>query len=297
MTSTEFSLEDFYRKMLLIRAVEESFLELYSKGQIKGTVHTCIGQEACAVGVLSALDCDKDVVFSNHRAHGHYIAYGAPLRELIAEIFGLESGICKGIGGTQHLHYRNFYTNGIQGGIVPVAAGAALAEKLSGSGAITAVFLGEGTLGEGVVYEVFNLSALWNLPLLFVFENNQYAQSTSLAASHAGDIFSRASSFGIKSTVVDGNDVEAVFSSACQAALEVRTTNRPHFLCLKTYRIGPHSKGDDTRPIEEIEHHRKNDPLSKLSSVFSTEIEAVTRQEVEMLFQSVLEEAAANEVL
>ncbi len=109
-------LKDFYSQMFLIRTIESKFLEYYSKGRIKGTVHTCLGQEACAVGVLNAIDREKDIVFSNHRAHGHFIAYGGPVQGLVSEVLGKASGICSGIGGSQHLHWKNFYTNGIQGG-------------------------------------------------------------------------------------------------------------------------------------------------------------------------------------
>jgi TPP-dependent pyruvate/acetoin dehydrogenase alpha subunit len=192
-----------YRQMAQIRATEERFFELYAQGLMSGTVHTSIGQEACAVGVVNALDRSKDVIFSNHRAHGHYLAYADDVEGLVAELLGRATGVVGGIGGTQHLHIGNLYTNGIQGGIAPNAVGAALAEKLRGADAIVAVFLGDGTMGQGTVYESLNLAALWSLPLLFVLEDNQYAQSTHKRLEHAGDLSARPAAFGIPVTVIE----------------------------------------------------------------------------------------------
>ncbi|MEJ2171008.1 MAG: thiamine pyrophosphate-dependent enzyme, partial [Desulfobacterales bacterium] len=143
----------FYYQMRLIRSVEERLLDLFSVGLLSGTVHTCIGQEASAVGLINALDATKDLIFSNHRAHGHYIVYTDDIEGLIAEVMGKKTGACGGIGGSQHLCKRNMYTNGVQGGMVPSAVGAALAEKLKHSKAICVVFLGDGTMGQGTVYE------------------------------------------------------------------------------------------------------------------------------------------------
>ena len=165
-------------RMLLIRTVEERLLRLFAGGKLFGTTHTCIGQEACAVGVVGALDLERDIIFSSHRCHGHFLMYTDDPTSLIAEILGRQTGVCSGRGGSQHLCVRNFHSNGVQGGIIPVATGVALAEKLKRTGAVTVCFLGDGTLGEGVIYEAFNLASLWRLPILYVLEHNQYAQST-----------------------------------------------------------------------------------------------------------------------
>lgn len=256
----------FYEQMYLIRRVEQAMLDLFAQGLMSGTVHTSLGQEACAVGVVNALDLERDVIFSNHRAHGHFIAYSDQVEGLVAEIMGRAAGVCGGIGGTQHLYWRNMYTNGIQGGIVPCAVGAALAEKVKGSGAVVTVFVGDGTMGQGVVYEGMNVSALFGLPLLFVLEDNKFAQSTPKELEHAGDLATRSASFGIPSATVDASDVLAVHSAASAAVDQVRGASHPFFLVLDTYRIGPHSKGDDIRSKEEIDSQRHRDPLPKLAA-------------------------------
>lgn len=280
--------------MLLIRRVEERFLELFSKGLIKGTVHTCLGQEACAVGVMNAINKEIDLVFSTHRSHGHFIAYGGPLEGLIAEVIGRKEGICGGRGGSQHLHWKNFFSTGIQGGFVPVAVGAALAEKKKGSSAIVVVFLGDGTMGEGVVYEGLNLASLWKLPILFVMEHNKYAQTTYFRHAHSGDLTQRALPFGIPTQVIDGNDVELVFEKTSKIAKKVREEKFPYFLILDTYRLGPHSKGDDPRPPDEIQEAKKRDPLllqrKKLDEKKLKEIEEEVKKMVERCFQKFLPE-------
>jgi TPP-dependent pyruvate/acetoin dehydrogenase alpha subunit len=255
---------EFYAQMYRIRRVEETLLDLFSKGLLTGTTHTSIGQEACAVGVINALDREKDIIFSNHRGHGHYITYSGDIIGLFGELMGKSVGVCAGIGGSQHLCKKNFYTNGIQGGIVPVATGMAFAEKLKGSGAIVAVFMGDGTLGQGVVYEAFNISSLWKLPVLFIVEDNKYAQTTPSWMQHSGEISKRASVFLIKSAEIEVNDVMEVYELAKEVVNYVRTNIKPFFLVLHTYRLSPHSKGDDVRPKEEIEYYKKRDPLKLL---------------------------------
>ena len=254
----------FYAQMRLIRRTEETFFALYAQGLMSGTVHTSIGQEACAAGVVAALDRSRDVIFSSHRAHGHFLAYCDDAEALIAELLGRRTGVCGGVGGTQHLHVGNLYTNGVQGGIVPNAVGAALAEKLNGSGALAAVFLGDGTLGEGVVYESLNLAALWSLPVLFVLEDNQYAQSTHKSREHAGRLADRPLPFGIPAAEATADDVQTVYAAASAAVAQVRGSAGPFFLALHTYRLAPHSKGDDTRSADELAAYRARDPLARL---------------------------------
>jgi 2-oxoisovalerate dehydrogenase E1 component len=251
-------------RMLLIRAVEERLLGLFSEGKLFGTTHTCIGQEVCAVAVIGALDLEKDIVFSSHRCHGHFLMYTDDPQALIAEIMGRQTGASGGRGGSQHLCVRNFHSNGVQGGIVPVATGVALAEKLKGSGAVTVCFLGDGTLGEGVIYEAFNMASLWRVPILYVLEHNRYAQSTPTALTTAGDVTARAAAFGIGTDRRPANDPVALTAHLRAVVDRVRRDGTPFFQVLDTYRLAAHSKGDDDRSRDELEHHRRNDPLERL---------------------------------
>ena len=253
--------DERYALMYAIRTFEESLLELFSTGRLAGTTHTCLGQEAVAVGVVSAIDRARDIVFSNHRGHGHFLAYCGEVERLYLEILGEPGGVCGGRGGSQHLCVDNFYSNGIQGGIVPVASGMALAEKRKGSGAIAVAFLGDGTLGEGAVYEAFNIASLWRLPILFVIEHNGYAQSTPSALQLAGDPAARPRAFGIETTEVRSRAVAIIADAAAAAVDRVRGESAPQCLVVYTYRLGPHSKGDDTRDPGELKTAWENDPL------------------------------------
>ena len=185
-----------YHELTTIRHFEEAVLENFPKGVFSGTTHTYLGQEANAVGVLSHLLSD-DIVFSNHRCHGHFIAFGGDMRALFAEMMGKATGVCGGRGGSQHLQWHNFYSNGVQGGIVPVSTGMALAEKYQNTNAVVVCFLGDGTLGQGVVYESLNLASLWGAPILYVVENNHIAQTTPTGHALAGDIALRFAAFDI----------------------------------------------------------------------------------------------------
>jgi len=281
--------EVLYRSMYRIRCFEETVLDNFRRGLFSGTTHTYIGQEANAVGVLSNL-LENDIVFSNHRGHGHYLAYGGDLRALFAELMGRASGVCGGRGGSQHLHYKNFYSNGVQGGILPIATGMALAEKFKGSGAVTVVFLGDGTLGEGVVYEALNMAALWGAPILFVLENNRIAQTTPIELAVAGNIPARFTAFGIPNRELDSSDVLEITPLAKACLEEVRKSSTPRGLTLHTFRFGPHSKGDDSRPVEVIERlRRERDPLmihaSRLPAAARKQIEAEVEVEVMTAFQ------------
>jgi TPP-dependent pyruvate/acetoin dehydrogenase alpha subunit len=257
-------------EMLRIRLFEEQALEEFSRGRLFGTTHTCIGQEADAVGVIGVLR-RSDVVFSNHRGHGHYLAHGGSMHALAAELMGRSTGVSGGLGGSQHLHFPGFYSNGVQGGIVPCAVGMALAEKRRNSGAIIAVFLGDGTLGEGVVYESLNIASLWRLPVLFVVENNRYAQTTPLSANFAGDFSLRFKAFGIDIDELDTTDVIVISKAATLAVSSVRELGAPRAMLLNTYRLSPHSKGDDFRDPAEIEHFRQFDPINLLGARLSHE--------------------------
>lgn len=251
-------------QMLLIRAVEERLLALFSAGKLFGTTHTCIGQETSAAGVVGALDLSRDIIFSTHRCHGHYLVYSNNPDALIAEIMGRQSGTCGGRGGSQHLCERNFFSNGVQGGILPVATGVALAERLRGSGAVTVAFLGDGTLGEGTVYEALNMAALWQAPVIFVLEHNRYAQSTPTERTTAGDVTARATAFGIPSDRRPADDPVALLAHMRDVIADVRAGAGPFFQVLDTYRLAAHSKGDDDRDPAEIAEYRRRDPLLRL---------------------------------
>jgi TPP-dependent pyruvate/acetoin dehydrogenase alpha subunit len=284
--------EEFYAELYRIRRFEETVLENFPKGVFFGTTHTYLGQEADAVGVLYALQAD-DIVFSNHRCHGHFIAYGGDPRALFAELMGKATGVCGGRGGSQHLHWRNFYSNGVQGGIAPVAAGMALAEKLKVSHAATVAFLGDGTLGEGVVYETLNLAALWKAPVLFIVENNRIAQTTPIDLALAGSILGRFQAFDIPAWELHSSDVEEIASIAGPLLAEVREEGAPRALVLHTCRFGPHSKGDDTRPAEQVERMRQErDPLAiqakRLEASERKTIEAQIDAEIQQAFQLAL---------
>ncbi len=240
-----------YEQMLTIREFETALLEKFSTGVFPGTTHTSLGQEANAVGVLNNA-AENDVVVSNHRCHGHFLAYGGDPQALFAELMGKPSGVCGGIGGSQHLHWRNFYSNGIQGGTVAMATGMALAEKQAGSGAVVFDFLGDGTLGEGIVYECLNMASLWSLPILYIVENNHIAQTTPNKAAIAGSIPDRFTAFGIPVTHLDSYDVLEIQDEAQKLVREVRRERFPRALVIETARLGTHSKGDDTRSAEEL---------------------------------------------
>jgi 2-oxoisovalerate dehydrogenase E1 component len=282
-TITSFGLpeERLLRKALGIRLFEQRLLKLFSEGRLNGTVHTCIGQEWTGVALAEHLR-PADVVFSNHRCHGHYLARTGNYIGLFAEIMGRESGICKGRGGSQHICDANVFSNGIQGGIVPVSAGIAFTQKIDDRGDLTAVFIGDGTLGEGAVYESLNLSSMWGLPLLVILENNLYAQSTSQKQTLSGDIEARAQAFGIRTMRGDTWNPETLIESMGEAVDYVRGRREPLFFRIDTYRLMAHSKSDDDRSRAEVEDYWQRDVMHharethpELMTSLETEIEAV----------------------
>ncbi|MCW5875938.1 MAG: thiamine pyrophosphate-dependent dehydrogenase E1 component subunit alpha [Anaerolineales bacterium] len=277
-----------YRQMYRIRRFEQTVLDAFPKGVFYGTTHTYIGQEANATGVLAHLGAD-DIVFSNHRCHGHFIAYGGDLRALFAELMGKATGVCGGLGGSQHLHWRNFYSNGVLGSTAPVAVGSALAEKAKDSQALAVIFLGDGALGEGVVYESLNIAALWGAPVLFVVENNHIAQTTPIELALAGDIPARFAAFGIPCSRLDSSDALEIHAAAEAEFAALRATPGPRALVLDTQRFGPHSKGDDTRDEALMARIRQQrDPLRllapRLADTQRETIEAEVEAEVAAAF-------------
>lgn len=262
-TLDDVSRQRIFSKALRARFVEEALLSLFSEGKLYGTVHTCIGQEMSG-SVLSEHLVDGDTIFSNHRCHGHFLARHGDIEGLIAELMGRSTGVSGGMGGSQHLCKDGFFSNGIQGGIVPVAAGLAFAHKLKRSGNVSVVFIGDGTLGEGVVYETFNIASKWNLPLLIILEDNKYSQSTAQQETLAGGIEARAAAFGIETAKADTWNWERLYEQVGECIDRIRADSSPRFLHVETFRLKAHSKGDDTRPRSEVEPYERTDPLNTL---------------------------------
>lgn len=247
-------------KAILIRKLEELLLNLYSHGELYGTVHTCIGQEFSGA-VISEFVQSGDSIFSNHRCHGHFLSITENIEGLLAEVYGKKEGVCGGRGGSQHLCQNGFYSNGIQGGITPISAGLALARKIKNQQHVSIVFIGDGTLGEGALYETLNLCSKWSLPIIFVLENNQYAQSTHQDEVLAGSICGRAQSFDLYTKVADTWNWEQLYDIAGHVIRYTREHSLPAFLQINTYRLKAHSKGDDNRDGAEINKYTDIDPL------------------------------------
>lgn len=255
------------RQAMLIRRVEQRLLGLFSEGKLFGTVHTCIGQEFVGVAVARSLE-PQDTVFSNHRGHGHFLARTGDVLGLIGEVMGKRVGVCAGRGGSQHLCAENYYSNGIQGGIAPVATGLGWAHQLRRNGGVSVVFIGDGTLGEGTLYESFNLAARLAVPVLFICENNLFAQSTCQTQTLAGDICARASAFSIRTAHSNTWQWTGLFEEVAESIRYVRQTGRPAFHRIDTFRLMAHSKGDDNRPADYVDDHRSRDPLFALERRF-----------------------------
>jgi TPP-dependent pyruvate/acetoin dehydrogenase alpha subunit len=287
--------EQLYRQLYTIRCFETLLLEKFSSGVFRGTTHTSLGQEANAVGVLSHLH-EGDIVVSNHRCHGHFLAYGGDPQALFAELMGKPSGICGGVGGSQHLHWRDFYSSGVQGGTVAMAAGMALAEKFKGSSSIVIDFMGDGTLGEGIVYESLNMLSLWGAPLLIVLEHNHIAQTTPSQLAVAGGIPQRFAAFDIPTTWLDSSDVQEIQSAAGELIPQVRETQKAQALIIETARLGTHSKGDDTRAPQELERlWATRDPIAIQGERLTEERRHAIDRQVEAAVQAAFEGALGAE--
>jgi pyruvate dehydrogenase E1 component alpha subunit len=256
--------------MMRIRQFEEKCAELYSDTKIRGFLHLCIGEEATAVGVMSAL-APTDAVLSTYREHGHALARGLSMDSIMAEMFGKVTGCSRGRGGSMHLFdagHRFYGGNAIVAGGLPVALGLALADKMNGRPHVTACLFGDGAMAEGEFHESANLAALWKLPVLFCCENNGYAMGTALARTHAEtDLAARAASYGMVAWAVDGMDVEAVAEATRRAVAQIRGGGGPCFLELRTYRFRAHSMYDPDRYRDksEIEQWKRADPIPALA--------------------------------
>jgi 2-oxoisovalerate dehydrogenase E1 component len=275
-----------YRLMHLIRRFEDRAAELFAEGVIFGTAHSCVGQEAIAVGAASAMR-DTDYLVGHHRSHGHLIAAGADLRRMMAEMFGKRTGYCKGLGGSMHiadLSLDILGCNGIVGAGIPHACGAALTAKLRGTGQVAVAYFGDGAAGQGAVHEGMNLAATWQLPVVFICENNQFALSADWRTQRAvEDIAERAAGYGMPGEVVDGNDVAAVEEAVTRALAHARGGNGPTLLEMKTFRRMQHSMRanlPDVRDPATLEEWESKDPLPRLAvelDLGAAEIAAVER--------------------
>src|SRR5436189_1587778 len=214
-----------YRRMVMIRLFEEQVNDLYTRALMPGLAHLYIGEEAVAVGVCEALE-PADYITSTHRGNGHCVAKGAALDRMFAELLGKEAGYCKGKGGSMHIadpDTGNLGANAIVGGSMGIATGAALAAKRLGNGRVAVCFFGDGALGQGLLYEVMNMAALWKLPVIYVCENNLYNEYTHNSETIAGDILTRAKGFGLQAASFDGQDVRAVYAAATDIVARVRS--------------------------------------------------------------------------
>jgi 2-oxoisovalerate dehydrogenase E1 component len=275
-----------YAFCLLIRKTEQLLLQLFSQGLLSGTTHTCLGQELCQLSVVRALTDPEDIVLSNHRNHGHFLAYSGAFAGLLGEIMGREVGVCGGVGGSQHIAYRHFHSNGVQGGMTAIGVGHALAMKRRKQRGVTAVIVGDGTLGEGLLYESLNLASIWKVPVLFVVENNGIAQTTSTAQTTGGSIDSRGAAFGLKTWHLD-DSAPGFLSEVEDVVGQVRSSGQPGFLVIDTKRLGPHSKGDDLRPESVMEEIRLRDPVANLGK----QLPIAEREAIETLAEAFVEAA------
>ena len=253
------------------RRFEERATQDYLNGDIYGVVHSYIGEEAVAVGVCSALE-EGDQIVSTHRGHGHCIAKGADLDRMMAELYGRETGYCKGKGGSMHIadfDIGMLGANGIVGGGIPIATGAGLAAQMDGKGRVAVSFFGDGASNAGSFHESLNIAATWKLPMLYVCENNRYAANTAAAETHAReDVAARAHGYDIPGNVVDGNDIAAVYDAATTAVARARAGEGPTLIECKTYRWGRHTERPtqaEPRPTAEVEEWKTRDPIPALS--------------------------------
>ncbi len=276
-----------------IRRAELLLLDLFSKGQLSGTTHTCYGQEFCQMAVARALDHADDAVLSNHRNHGHFLTYSGDFLGLVAEIMGREAGVCGGRGGSQHMAWRHFHSNGVQAGMTGIGVGLARARADAGSKGIVAIMVGDGTLGEGLLYESLNLAAVWSAPVLFVVECNGIAQTTDTASTVAGDIVDRGRAFGLACWRV-ADDEPHLWRVAEEAVAHVREQRRPGFLVIDTGRLGPHSKGDDLRPESKMAALRARDPVERLGASLDPRTRASIEAAADAFFAALAEAAYAS---
>jgi TPP-dependent pyruvate/acetoin dehydrogenase alpha subunit len=288
-----------YRQMVRIRLFEEQVNELYTRALMPGLAHLYIGEEAVAVGICEALK-KSDYVTSTHRGHGHCLAKGATPDRMFAELLGKEAGYCRGKGGSMHIAdpaTGNLGANAIVGGSAGIATGAALTAKRLKTDQVTVCFFGEGALGQGVLYEVMNLAALYKLPVIYACENNLYTEYTHFSETTAGDILARGTAFGVHSESVDGQDVRAVHAAAQKLVSRARQGEGPALLVSNTYRYTGHHVGDINREYyrskqEEQEWKTKRDPIKNMGDWLVSQ-KLVNASELQKIASEVGEEMKA----
>jgi acetoin:2,6-dichlorophenolindophenol oxidoreductase subunit alpha len=288
-----------YRQMVRIRAFEDNANQLYLSAKMPGLTHMYSGQEAVAVGICEALT-PHDKITSTHRGHGHCVAKGAEFKEMFCELLGKEEGYCRGKGGSMHIADQangNLGANAIVGGSMGIATGAALSAKRLGKDDVTVCFFGDGATAQGLLYEVMNMAALWNLPVIYACENNGYSEYTRTDEIAAGSITARAEAFGIESHQVDGQDVLAVNKLATDLVARARKGEGPFFIELMTYRYHGHHVGDINRDYyrpkdEEAEWKKNRDPITNFGKWLETQ-KIVTADELVGINNEIKAEAEA----
>jgi len=297
---------DMYKTMIKIRKFEETALEYRKREIVRGAIHTCVGQEAVAVGVCFSLE-PTDYTTSTHRGHGHCIAKGGKIDRMMAELFGKKTGYCKGKGGSMHIvdhSTHNLGANGIVGGGIPVATGVAVGLKYYKRKEIVVCFFGDGAANQGTFHEAVNLASIWKLPVLFVCENNGFGMGTRPSyATNVLDIAVRAQAYNIPGVTIDGNDVLAVAEAAGEAVKHVRAGNGPLLLECKTYRMLGHYQADKLRyrDEKEVEEWKKRDPINLFKKVLTEhgllddKLDAAIRKEVQMEFDAACKFAEESE--
>jgi acetoin:2,6-dichlorophenolindophenol oxidoreductase subunit alpha len=280
--------EEDLKKMLLIRNVELTILNLFSEGLVKGTAHTCLGQEYIPVS-LHPFMLNNDFIISNHRGHGHYLSLSEDVEGLLSEIMDKEDAVCNGIGGSQHILHKNFMSTGIQGEGIAVSTGVAWTYKYRGTGDICYVYIGDGTFGRGTVYESLNLAALHQLPLVIIAENNNIAMTTHIKDNMSGSIEGRAKAFGVDYLATQSHNLDEIRQMIKEPILRVRTIGGPLVIEFKTERVAAHSKDDDTRSKQEVKEVqerywynccKKENPelLKKCEEEVTQEIETILKR-------------------
>ncbi|MGQ9629397.1 MAG: thiamine pyrophosphate-dependent dehydrogenase E1 component subunit alpha [bacterium] len=300
MSENDAPLLDMYRTMLTIRRFEERCNQLFMRGRIPSTLHLYIGQEAVAVGVCAHLR-KTDYILSTHRPHGHAIAKGVEPKYIMAELFAKATGCCKGKGGSMHvgdIRVGMPPAIAIVGANAPIAAGMALAQKRLGGGGVTVCFFGDGAANEGAVHEAMNIAAIWDLPVIFVCENNLYAASTPFKlAFKIENVADRASAYGMPGAIVDGNDVLAVYEVAGRAIERARRGEGPTLVECKTYRLCGHSRSDPLtyRDKSEEELWRKREPIGRFGAYLKEKGLATdeTLDRIEREVKELIDEAVA----
>jgi TPP-dependent pyruvate/acetoin dehydrogenase alpha subunit len=284
--------KEILKKMLLIRRMEQKIESLFSQGLLRGTTHCCIGEEAVPVALSELIDIEKDYLCSGHRAHGLSMMMTGKPETLLGEIMGKPFGMAKGLGGSQHVYYKNYFTNGITGGMTPVTAGIAFALKHEKTDAIAIVVFGDGAMNEGYVLESFNLAKEMELPMLMILENNGYAMSTPIETVNPYSVFEeRVKGFGLPYQRVEASEFNQLFTILKDAITKVRVERAPQFVEVMTHRFCGHSKSDKRAyiPKERDDYWHEHDCVknvaSKLSDVEVAEIEKTVALQVEEVYK------------